>query len=228
MLGAEAGTYNIPDQNCPNYFRGGLDEVRIYDRALKYGQVMDERYRCSQEPSPPQYYIAVRTPPPSFKVISGSVKLNPVDSVIRILTFDNKTVPGVWTVGMQPGSSLRVKAVDLYSKAYPDAWYVEIADERGRVDRGIAFPNTNNAPVEGAIPSGNATVLIRYFDGKERFPATVAVQFDSIAPPPEPIIPPGILSNPIIVIYSASWATLVALVLVILWLHKRKKKEDSG
>ena len=85
---------------------------------------------------------------------------------------------------MQPGSKLIVSAQDLYLPSDPDSWYVEIADEKGRIDRSIAFPNTNNAPVEGVIPTGNATVSIRYFDGKGRFPASVAVQFTSIAPPP--------------------------------------------
>jgi hypothetical protein len=44
------------------------------------------------------------------------------------------------------------------------------------------------------------------------------------APPPiiqQPFHP--IFSNPIIVIYTASWATLIALVLVILWLRRRNK-----
>ncbi|MGB9175317.1 MAG: hypothetical protein WCB46_01090, partial [Methanoregula sp.] len=37
----------------------------------------------------------------------------------------------------------------------------------------------------------------------------------------------NILENPIIVIYSASWATLVAILLVIIWLHRRKKTTRS-
>ena len=44
MLGADAGVYNQTDRNCPLYFRGILDEVRIYDLALAYSQVMDDRY----------------------------------------------------------------------------------------------------------------------------------------------------------------------------------------
>ena len=43
MLGADAGSSNMPDPDCPRYFSGGLDEVRIYDTALMYSQVMDDR-----------------------------------------------------------------------------------------------------------------------------------------------------------------------------------------
>ena len=103
---------------------------------------------------------------------------------------------------------------------------MEIADEKGRIDRSIAFPNTNNAPVEGIIHSGNATVSIRYFDGKERFPATVAGTVHLRPPATRLSEPPqNILNNPIIVIYSASWATLIAIVLVILWLHRRSRQD---
>ncbi len=34
LLGADAGVYNRTDRSCPMYFRGSLDEVRIYDTAL--------------------------------------------------------------------------------------------------------------------------------------------------------------------------------------------------
>jgi hypothetical protein len=39
---------------------------------------------------------------------------------------------------------------------------------------------------------------------------------------PQEIIPKSILSNPGIVIYSASWATLIAVLVVVIWLHRRK------
>ena len=96
-----------------------------------------------------------------------------------------------WNVTLPPGSTLVVKAQDFYSQSYPDYWYIELSDENGRITRSVAFPNTNNAPVKGVVPSGNATVLIRYFDGKERFPAKVSVQFESITPP-KPQLPPQI------------------------------------
>ena len=157
-------------------------------------------------------------------ITSGSLSLSPGESVTRTITLTEKAGNADWHITQQPGSKLIVKIRDTYSQVNPDAWYVEIADEKGRIDRSIAFPNTNNAPVEGIIPSGNATVTIRYFDGKERFPATAVVQFTCLPPPPAPPQPPqNILANPIIVIYSASWATLIALVLVILWLHQRRK-----
>jgi hypothetical protein len=154
---------------------------------------------------------------------SGSLTLIPGISATRILRFDNKTVNGNWTVKVAPGSTLVVNAQDLYSRTYPDAWYVEIDDSGRRVNRGVAFPNTNNAPIEGVISSGDATVDIRYFDGQERFPSSVLIHLDSI-PPPQPQAPAAIImSNPIIVIYSASWVTLIALVFVMVWLHLKNK-----
>ena len=109
-------------------------------------------------------------------------------------------------------------------KAYPDAWYLEIADERGTPARTIAFPNRNNSPTEAMLPSGNATVIVRYFSGSERFPGTVLLRLESLPPPPPRQTElKNILENPIIVIYSASWATLVAILLVIIWLHRRKR-----
>jgi hypothetical protein len=117
-----------------------------------------------------------------------------------------------------------VKARDFYSGSYPDAWYIEMSDEKERITRSIAFPNTNNAPIVGVVPSGNATVRVKYFNGSEQFPAKVAIQFESIAPLPPPVAPQTILNYPIIVIYSASWVTLIAIVLVMVWLHRRKNK----
>ncbi len=38
-------------------------------------------------------------------------------------------------------------------------------------------------------------------------------------------MPKAILENPIIVIYSASWATLIALIVVIVWAHTRRNKK---
>jgi Concanavalin A-like lectin/glucanases superfamily len=225
MLGADAGAYNLTDLNCPQYFRGGLDEVRIYPFALTYGQVMDDRFSCSQEPVAPSKDILVRSQPlSSCAVTSGSVIMGPNEVTSRILTFSNQTENGIWNVTLPPGSTLVVKARDFYSTAYPDAWYIEMSDERERITRSIAFPNKNNAPVQGVVPSGNATVRIKYFDGREQFPAQVAIQFESIAPPPPPVAPQTILNYPIIVIYSASWVTLIAIVLVMVWLHRRKNR----
>jgi hypothetical protein len=231
MLGADAGVYNRTDQNCPQYFRGGLDEVRIYPVALTYGKVMDDRFSCSQEPVAPSKDLFVQDQP-LFSCVgtSGPVILGPNEVTSRILSFSNQSENGTVYVTLPPGSTLVVKARDFYSIAYPDAWYVELSDEKGRITRSIAFPNTNNAPVKGVVPSGNATVRVKYFDGRERFPAKVAIQFESIAPPPPPA-PQIILNYPIIVIYSASWVTLIAIILVMIWLHKRKKggrKENNN
>lgn len=223
--GADAGFYNRTDQNCPLYFHGGLDEVRIYPVALTYGQAMDDRFRCSQEPAAPPHEILIRNRTlSSCTETSGLVNLGANEVVTRILSFTSQTENATWEVALPPGSTLVVKARDLYSISYPDAWYIEISDPKERITRSIAFPNTNNAPVKGVIPSGNASVLIRYFDGRERFPAQVAVQFESVTPK-TPVIPPRtILNYPIIVIYSASWVTLIAIIVVMVWLHFRKNK----
>jgi hypothetical protein len=228
MLGADAGVYNQTDQSCPQYFRGGLDDVRIYPVALTYGQVMDDRFSCSQEPVAPSRDFSVEARPwSSCSVTSGSVILGPNELTSRILTFSNQTENGIFNVTLPPGSTLIVTARDFYSISYPDAWYIEISDEKERITRSIAFPNTNNAPVKGVVPSGNAIVRVKYFDGKEKFPAKVAIQFESIAPPPPPPAPQTILNYPIIVIYSASWVTLIAIVLVMVWLHRRKKERGK-
>jgi len=232
-LGANAGTGANPDLSCPQYLAGGLDEVRIYDSALEYSQVMDDRFRCSAEPKSPMAESVNSSSSLSVcGASSGSLHLSPGESITRTLLFSNISVNGTWQVSIPPGSELVVVARDRYSQTYPDAWYVEIADGNTRVDRSIAFPNTNNAPVEGFIPSGDATVTIRYYDGKYRFPASVDVEFKCIEPPvrPSEIIPKSIFSSPGIVIYSASWATLIAVLVVVIWLHRRKKSgvEKSG
>jgi len=224
IVGADAGTYDTPDPACPRYFRGGIDEVRIYDRALSYGEVMDDRFSCPTEPGTHTMAIPAGRVTDTCAASSGSVSLTNGQAVTRQLMFTNQTENGIWHVSLPKGSRLIVKASDAYAKVYPDAWYVEIGDENERITRSIAFPNTNNAPVEGVIPSGNATVIVRYFDGLYRFPAQVNMQFESATVQPPPVIPKAILENPIIVIYSASWATLIAIIVVIFWLHKRRKQ----
>lgn len=229
LLGSDAGASKSSDSGCPRYLKGGLDEIRIYDTALGYGQVMDDRFRCSAEPRtiPPEPANVTATVPACMSS-SGSLHLNIGETASRTLLFSDKTVNGTWYVSVPAGSKLSVKARDLYASSYPDAWYIEIADGTQRVDRSIAFPSTNNAPVEGVIPSGNASVYIRYFDGKYRFPASAEVQFQCIALPPlPPVIPQNILANPGIVIYSASWATLIAVLVVVVWLHRRRTKQKE-
>jgi len=232
LIGADAGASVSPDTGCPRFLKGGLDEVRIYDTALEYGQVMDDRFRCSAEPGAVLPKLPNTTAVlPSCTASSGSLYLNNGESASRTLLFSDQTENGTWQVSVPAGSRLTVSARDLYSSSYPDAWYIEIADQKQRVDRSIAFPNTHNAPVEGVIPSGNATVYIRYFDGKYRFPASVEVTFRCVAPPSAPpvLIPRDILANPGIVIYSASWATLIAVLVVVIWLHRRRtRRKEPG
>jgi hypothetical protein len=224
LLGADAGADAAP-ADCSRYFNGGLDELRIYDTALSYGQVMDDRFSCPTELSPPPGAMISLKPQASVcSPTSGALQLGEGDSADRTITFANATETASWTVSLSPGSTLVVQAEAAYAKAYPNAWFVGITDERGTVDRVVAFPNTNNAPAQGVIPSGNATVTVRYFDGPQRFPAHVTLEFESIAPPHIPIIAPVIPINPIIVIYSASWATFIALVFVGIWIHRRQKE----
>jgi hypothetical protein len=227
-LGADAGLDNRTDPSCPQYFHGGLDEIRIYPIALTYEQVMNNRYQCSSEPvTQPRDFLKRVQVPDSCAVTSGSVNLSANEVVLRVLSFPDKTENGTWKVTLPPGSTLVVNGRDLYSVSYPDAWYIEIGDEKGRITRSIAFPNRNNAPVQGVIPSGNASVLVRYFDGKGRFPAQVAIQFESITPKPPANPRPIILNYPVIVFYSASWVTLIAIILVMVLLHLRKNKKKK-
>ena len=225
ILGADAGETDTPDPAGSRYLKGGLDDVRIYDSALTYLQVMDDRLRCSAEPgkippAPENETFAL----PGFMASSGSLRLASGETAFRTLLFQNESENGTWSVSVPPGTALVVRARDLYSSSYPDSWYVEIADGGQRIDRSIAFPNTNNAPVEGVIPSGNAVVTIRYYDGKYRFPSSVEVKFECVPAPvlPVQVIPKNILANPGIVIYTASWATLIAVLVVVVWMHRRK------
>jgi len=223
ILGADAGASDMPGE-CPHYFSGGLDEVRIYPSALTYSQIMDDRFQCIEGARSPPAVIPVKTVPGPCESVTGSLRLGMNETAVRVLSFTNKTVNGTWQVSQQPGSILSAQVYDSYMKAYPDAWYLEIADEQGKPARTIAFPGRNNAPAEAILPSGNATVTVRYFSGGERFPATAVLQLESHPTVNHrPAEPGNILENPIIVIYSASWATLVAILLVMIWLHRRKK-----
>jgi hypothetical protein len=229
-LGANAGTSDAVGE-CPRNFTGGLDEVRIYPAALSYSQVMDDRFRCLEGQRSPLEVAPAENVPGSCEAVSGSVKLGTNETAVRVLSFPARTVNGTWQVSLQPGSILRVQVYDFYMNAYPDAWYVEIANETGKPARTVAFPNKNNGPAEAVLPSGNATVTVRYFSGQERFPAKVTLLLENLPPmPPRHIEPKNILENPIIVIYSASWVTLVAIMLVMIWLHRHKKvrKTESG
>jgi hypothetical protein len=227
MLGTDAGIYNQTDPDCPQHFRGWLDEVKVYDRALTYSQVMDERFGCIQENGAESEIQLIRyEPQSSCSVSSGSVIIGVHEQTSRILSLRNQTDQGVWNVTLPPGSTLVVRIRDFYSASYPDTWYIEITDENGRITRSVSFPNRNNAPLSGIVPSGNATILIKYFDGNGRFPAKAAISFESVDSPPPPVPPKTIFNYPIIVIYSVSWATLIAIILVMVWLHRRKKSKN--
>ena len=223
ILGADAGTSDSPDKDCPEYFQGGLDEVRIYNITLTQGQIIDERLRCSLGSGAPPALSPVTDQISTCDPVSGSLTIIPGLPTARVLRFDNKTQNGTWAVRLPAGSTLVVNTQDLNSLMYPDAWYIGIDGVNGKVNRGVVFPNTNNAGIAGMIPSENASVTIRYFDGPERFPSTVRVLFDSIPPQSQQTPANIIMSNPIIVIYSASWVTLIALVLVMVWLHVKNK-----
>lgn len=230
LLGADAGVSDTPGE-CPHYFTGGLDEVRIYPVALSYSQVMDDRLQCLEGERLPSAAIPAEITPGTCEPVSGSVRLGMNETAMRVLSFPDKSVNGTWQVSLRPGSILRVQAYDFYAQSSPDAWYLEIADVLGKPARTIAFPGRSNAPAEAMVSSGNATVIVRYFSGGERFPARVQLRLESLSSLNTlPAIPRNFLQNPIIVIYSASWATLVAILLVMIWVHRRKRalKTETG
>ncbi|HNX18407.1 MAG TPA: LamG domain-containing protein [Methanoregula sp.] len=227
LVGANAGGAELPDESNPEYFTGGIDEVRIYNRSLSYGEVMDDRFQCTTNPGTVSLKVLNITAPAA--PLSGTLSLGIGDTVTKELTFSGRGEEGVWHVFVPAGSQLTVRATDEYARVYPDEWYVELRDMDNRITRAVAFPATNNAPVTGTIPSGNATVLVHYFGGKDRFPSSVSVTFACTAAKLTPVssLPKVILEYPIIVIYTASWATLIALVVVIVWgIHKRRAKKQ--
>jgi hypothetical protein len=224
MVGVDAGKADQPAPQCNGFLKGGLDEIRIYNRALTYGQVMDDRFRCTQEPQTLTYENTTRTLPAECTNLSAAFSLQAGEEAVRKIIVTNSQGKAVWNVQVPRDSALTVTVRDAYPKVYPDSWYIELGDNGRRITRSIAFPNTINTPAEAVIPSGNASIILRYFDGANRFPASAMVDIRCTAPPPiiqQPFHP--IFSNPIIVIYTASWATLIALVLVILWLRRRNK-----
>lgn len=224
MVGAEAGTSGTPDPEAPGYFTGGIDEVRIYSGALSYSAVMDDRFRCTVVPGTGVLTLPHSTAS-SAALTSGSVVLAQDQTVTRRLAFSSSSENGTWQVTVPPGSELTIRATDIYPATYPDEWYVELREGDTRLTRAVAFPATNNAPVRGTIVSGNATVLIHYFGGPARFPAGVELSFTSTPVVEKTVsLPKAILEYPIIVIYSASWATLIALIVVIFWVHRRNHK----
>lgn len=228
FIGANAGAGELPDVADPQYFAGGIDEFRIYNRSLSYGEVMDDRYRCTSLTGTGVLPVVNTTASPVTS--SGSLTLGRGETVTKDLMFSSRSEEGVWRVFVPPGSQLTVRATDNYPKIYPDEWYVELMDRDTRLTRAVAFPATNNAPVTGIIASGNATVLIRYFGGPARFPSGLSLSFTcseaKITSPAIPL-PKAVLEYPIIVIYTASWATLIALVVVIVWAHKRRKEQQK-
>ena len=224
MIGADAGPADSPADNSPDYLTGGVDEVRIYDRALSYSEEMDDRYQCTAAPG--TGIISLPTGAPPVFLSSGSLDLTPGETAMRRLTFSNQSDQGVWQVSVPPGSQLSVGATDSYPGTYPDEWYVELRDQDTRLTRIVAFPVPYNAPATGIIESGNATVLVHYFGGPGRFPASMSLSFTSTGQEsPVTSLPKAILEYPIIVIYSASWATLIALIVVIVSAHKRRTKQ---
>ncbi|MEI8331239.1 MAG: LamG domain-containing protein, partial [Methanomicrobiales archaeon] len=122
ILGANAGMGNQSDTGCAENLQGGLDEVRIYPQALAYGQVMDDWFRCSQEPVAPPMTGKKEERQSSFCYpTSGAMHMRQGEAVNHILFFSNKTENGIWKVTLPAGSKLAVSARDFYSRAYPDA-----------------------------------------------------------------------------------------------------------
>jgi Concanavalin A-like lectin/glucanases superfamily len=223
MLGADAGDATKPSPDCPQYLSGGLDEVRIYNRALTYGEVLDDKFHCPTEPGLPDKTARSVATSETCMPLSGTMTLDSGQQETQDVRFMNITDEAVWQVHVPEGSTLTVSATDAYSQNLPDAWYVEIAEGNQKIARTVAFPNVYNSPSRGLVLTGNATVRVHYFDGPGRFPAQVNLQFESSVIQTPPLVSQTILENPIIVIYSASWATLIAIIVVIIWLHKRRK-----
>ena len=230
MLGVDAGAGNLPDPRCNGYFKGGLDEIRIYNRALTYGEVMDDRFSCPQEPRVPEFTPSNRTLPAGCDGLSATLTLSGTDTLTHRMIFTSENQTADIRIRLQPGSTLYAGIKDAYGAAYPDYWYFEVADENGtRLTRSVAYPNTINTPAKTVVSSGNATITVRYFDGTYRFPSSAYLTVRAVAPM-VPVVKPTpvpIFSNPIIVIYTASWATLIAVVLVFFWLHQRNKKKSG-
>ena len=229
MLGVDAGTGDQPDPQCNGYFHGGLDELRVYDRVLTYGQVMDDRFSCPQEPRVPEFSPSNRTLPADCDGSAEPLTLSGSEPLTRRLIFTSPDQYDSVNVRMPPGSTLYVGIRDAYPESYPESWYFEINEDGNRLTRSIAFPNTYNTPAEMVVPSGNATITVKYFDGAKRFPSSAFIVVRAVAPP-APVVQPTpvpIFSNPIIVIYTASWATLIAVILVFFWLHSRRKKKPE-
>lgn len=232
MLGVDAGSGLMPDPQCNGYLKGGLDEVRIYNYALTYGQVMDDRFACAMEPripDVPDFTFTNRTLPSECNGLSRSVSLSWGESFTQRIIAAEENQTAVLNVNVPPGSTLFVGINDAYDPFYPDSWYFEVEENGRRLTRSIAFPNVRNTPSNPVIRSGNATVRIRYFDGTYRFPSSASVNLRVSEPPvrPTPTTAPQIVLNPIIVIYTASWATLIALALVVFWLHRRHNKKNG-
>lgn len=229
MLGVDAGPGSMPDPKCNGYFKGGLDEVRIYNRALTYGQVMDGRFRCPQEPRVPEFTPSFRTFPAGCDGLAASFSLSGEQTLVHRIIFTGADQSATLTVQVPKGSTLYAGITDAYGKAYPDSWYFEITEDGRRLTRSIAVPGTINTPADAVISSGNASIMIRYFDGPKRFPASASVTLRTVAPPAPVLNPPlnPIFANPIIVIYTASWATVISLTLVFYWLHRRKKQKSG-
>jgi len=225
MIGANAGPADTPDTTSPGYLTGAVDEVRIYTRALSYSEEMDDRYQCTAAPGTAILSVPAGVPP--VFLTSGSLGLQPGETATRQLTFDNRSTQGVWQVSVPPGSRLSAGAAAGYPDTYADEWYVELRDQDTRLARIVAFPVANNAPASGVIVSGNATVLVHYFGGPGRFPAVTNLIL-TCTPPESPVtsLPKAILEYPTIVIYSASWATLIALIVVVIWAHRRRNKNS--
>jgi hypothetical protein len=223
LIGADAGPANSPDEYFPDYLNGAVDEVRIYDYALSYSEEMDDRYECTAASG--TGILSLPTANPPVFLTSGSLNLGTGESATRMLIFSNQSQQGTWQVTVPPGSQLSVGAADAYPDVYADEWYVELRDQDTRLTRIVAFPVSYNAPAAGDITSGNATVLVHYFGGPGRFPASMSLTFSCTGPEnPVTSLPKAILEYPIIVFYSASWVTLIALVVVIVWAHRRRTK----
>jgi hypothetical protein len=226
MVGAEAGTRYTPAPDS-RYFRGALDEVRIYTIALSNGDVIEDMMICIPQKGPVPLGLG---PAPAIYapgIPSGSVILAPSQNHTRPLRFDSPSTQAVWSVRVPAGALLRVTLADPPA-SYQNTWQVDITDGTNRLGQATFGPSQQNVPAEAVIPHGNAEVTIRYLNGSDRFPAHTQVVFTSLEGPA--VIPAGTPAPPpinaTVVIYSITGVAVIALLIVMVWLHMKRKEEE--
>ena len=227
MVGAEAGTANVPAPGT-TWFRGALDELRIYDVALSNGEVIDDMTGTC---SPQIGEVSLNLSPPGAGpgVPAGSLALAAGENVTETLRFDSGATAAPWHVTVPPGSILAVSMQDLPA-TYPDTWQVEITDGTSTLASAAWTPGQPETSAKAVIIHGSSDVVIRYQGGSDRFPAFAGVRF---AAEPAPVVvptktPEAPAWNMTLILYPALGVLGIIVAIGILWLYLRKKEAGSG